>query len=618
MKKTIMFLTALVVSIVGVTSANAVYVTGDSDSTTEYPSIGYDGSNVTVTKVGDVYQLKLTDDTQQDLIIRDGETVELDLAGHEFNNFCHGGNECSGFSSAAITILSGGKLTIKDTGGNGRVKLQPSSKVGGPSAIDNQGTLIIEDGKFEAQIKGTAAIYNSGELTFKSGTVKQNTDGAWGITNEGTATVKGGNFVQYRDYSIVLNKGTLEIDGGRFEAAGSVSHNALFSTVEGGTTTITDGSFKADEDGLLFFAGTAENPAGNTKISGGTYEGPEVPNDLLEEGYGYKDGKIVVYVTYKGVRYEVEKGQSWTTNTTLYNELLKANDFKNKHFVKFVKQSDGNQVTGGYNWTEPDTVYAVYTITVKFNGKDYTLQLGRDGALERIGNAVDASGNRLDTAMQNIDKDKYVAAHYYDANGKEYTSSTRVGENVVITETSYVISVKLNNLENNNIFSATAGDKASLYNLLKEWASKENFYYFVDSEGNKYNLESILEQNVELTAIFSVTVKVAPVDGVSIGVGYKVENGTTLRDILEASYGSGLQAYLDSEGFVKFVDANGNEVGLDDAITSDVDLVAVYQMAEVPENPNTFDGITSSIVMMIVSLVALVGGTIASKKSFNE
>ena len=522
------------------------------------------------------------------------------------------GHKITGPSTGYAIHNANGTLTIQDTG----------AEKGSITCVATSASCIANDANATMTVDGVTIVNpgvnagiinrsNANGLTVKDSVITVNK--GIGIQNDGKATIQGTTINLKPNTKGVVNAGeatikdtkiagpvigsSVGIDG----STDSINTNAK-TTVENVTLTghshikaeATTGNAELIIDGLKGAKGSsnqiqtgqgvtvkpdAENTAqvmkyatsGSKIVVPDDYEGELVQNPGVQ--YVNNAGTEVVYVTYKGVRYEITKGQNWTTNTTLYNELKKADDFDNKHFVHF-ENSKGETVSGKNNWDESDTVYAIYTITVTFNENDYTIELGKDGTAVRMGNAVDADGNRLDDAMNDFDTDKYAAANYYDANGDKYSQGTLVDENVVITETTYTIHVTLNG----STISLTAGDKVSDSNTLKEEASKDHFYYFVDEEGNKYSLNSVLSQNVKLTAIYSVTVKVAGVDGVSEGVGYTVEEGTTLGDILKESWGKGLKAYLDAEGFVKFVDEDGNEVKLTDPITSDMNLRAIYSV----------------------------------------
>ncbi len=105
-----------------------------------------------VSKDGNVTTLKLKKDTAQDIIIGieedpcgsgapivpKAENVVIDLAGHELTNFC----------VEAIQVYSGSTLTIKDSSEEKSGKITQKERTTAFPLIKNDGTLIIEDGKF--------------------------------------------------------------------------------------------------------------------------------------------------------------------------------------------------------------------------------------------------------------------------------------------------------------------------------------------------------------------------------------------------------------------------------------------------------------------------------------
>ena len=360
MKKIMVLFSAFIFAVIGMVNVKAIHVVESSGGLTS--GIGYSGSNVTVTKDNDgVYTLTLSGEAKQDLEIRSGEKVILELGSYNFLNYSSG---CS-----AIWIQDGGSLTIK---GTGTVKLQSSSNENGPSAINNAGTLVIEGGNFSAEKKGTAAIYNSGTLTIDGGTVKSNVDGSWGITNvgtatinggtfenvngndttsvvenngsltinngtfksnnpgaaaihnsanktlifnngnvetdvagawglnnEGTATIKNGTFTQNHDWSVILNSGNMTIANGTFKTSNSTSHNSLITTVSSGTTNVDGGQFTVQEGDPIFYSGDG---AGKTNVDGGTFIGSYLDPSLLEGGYAVdSNGNVYKLADYSSL-----------------------------------------------------------------------------------------------------------------------------------------------------------------------------------------------------------------------------------------------------------------------------------------------------------------------------
>lgn len=276
MKKTlrILLLVALVVAmaVILTNNASAIYVDGEGN-------IGYDGSNVTVSNDNGVYKLQLTGDAYQDLIVRDGETVELDLNGHTFYNYTLG---CE-----AIKIEAGGTLTIKDSVGTGKVALKDESTY---ALIENSGTLTIDGGTFVQ--KAWSAIINNGTTTINGGKFEQEETATWSLLdNKGTLTINNGTFSEGDRFYLLRNENTAIINGGEFTTTSPDTSLIGNYKVESGDTisdislNITDGTFTAPSIVVNNYPGYdleisggdftstdayAVNNWGNCTITGGT------------------------------------------------------------------------------------------------------------------------------------------------------------------------------------------------------------------------------------------------------------------------------------------------------------------------------------------------------------
>ena len=276
MKKTlrILLLVALVVAmaVILTNNASAIYVDGEGN-------IGYDGSNVTVSNDNGVYKLQLTGDAYQDLIVRDGETVELDLNGHTFYNYTLG---CE-----AIKIEAGGTLTIKDSVGTGKVALKDESTY---ALIENSGTLTIDGGTFVQ--KAWSAIINNGTTTINGGKFEQEGTATWSLLdNKGTLTINNGTFNEGDRFYLLRNENTATINGGEFTTTSPDTSLIGNYKVESGDTitdislNITDGTFTAPSIVVNNYPGYdleisggdftstdayAVNNWGNCTITGGT------------------------------------------------------------------------------------------------------------------------------------------------------------------------------------------------------------------------------------------------------------------------------------------------------------------------------------------------------------
>lgn len=222
-----------VLMLFGVTNVSAIHV----------DNIEYPGSNVTVEQDAEtgVYTLTLTGAAIQDLIIRDGEEVILDLNGKLLVNFT---KECE-----AIKVEKGGKLTIVDSAQGGRVTHVADSTYG---PITNLGTLIIEGGTFAVE------------------------DSFYVIRNEGTAIINGGTFTSTSsDTSLIGNiryvdetvTPVLTIEDGTFTAVSNTVKNNPNSevTINGGTFT-SENAFALDNNGVAVVNGGELTSTNNSAI----------------------------------------------------------------------------------------------------------------------------------------------------------------------------------------------------------------------------------------------------------------------------------------------------------------------------------------------------------------
>lgn len=247
---------------------------------TEYPTLAAaveaaptDGTATAIVMTGDIEMV-----TADIVTIDDGQNVTLDMAGHAITV------DEADFETRPITVAAGGVLTVT---GNGTID---SSAAGaqGFGAINNFGTLIIENGTFRGALKANATnVWNrkGGTLTINGGTF--DTSATAVSTEEDTVTtINGGTFMGVW-YAAFDNNGYATINGGTFVGkscsrcdsdhwaytlrSGNASDSAYLrinyadvtgtqgalSTV-GGTADIYDGTFETvdcdQQHGAVFYA----------------------------------------------------------------------------------------------------------------------------------------------------------------------------------------------------------------------------------------------------------------------------------------------------------------------------------------------------------------------------
>lgn len=236
------------------------------------------GGNVTSVNENNVWYLTMNNNDKQDLIIRDGEVAVLDLNGFTLTNYTN--------ANSVIWVESGGTLTIK---GNGAIK---KSDVSAAPTVNNEGTLIVDNGTISANGANSAALHNSGNLTVNGGTITTEENNVFGLVNEGTALINGGNFIQAYNFSVINNANKMEIKNGNFTISANNTGAYSLITNEGSagsaTLDVTGGTFKANTN---VFHSEGNN---SVAVSGGSYS--HDVSDFVADGFNLKqeNGEFVL------------------------------------------------------------------------------------------------------------------------------------------------------------------------------------------------------------------------------------------------------------------------------------------------------------------------------------
>ncbi len=287
--------------------------------------IGADGTATQYATVSDAVKsangqtVSLLADVQEDVVVEEGVTAAIDLAGHKITN---NGNH---------TITNKGTLTVRDSAGGGVVdnithaRAAVFNKVGATATLE-AGTFSrsMEASKDENNSGGNSyyTLLNHGAMTIKGGvTVCQGSDnkgqfsslvengwqnggqnttkapsimtieggrfvgGLNTIKNDdyGQLTIKGGSFENVKQ-AAVLNWNVAEISGGTFDSQKvAVLNGKLDDVADKGELVITGGTFKAP---TIVEKMSGANTSGSVEISGGTFKGafpaPEKIDGSLE------------------------------------------------------------------------------------------------------------------------------------------------------------------------------------------------------------------------------------------------------------------------------------------------------------------------------------------------
>ena len=261
----------------GMVNVNAATVDSEQADARGQFYVGTPGTNVEVTKEEDgTFNVKLTGNAVQDIIIYEGEDVTLDLNGYTLTNCTP---ECE-----AIKVLYGGKLTIMDSSeeGTGTVTQAATSKF---SAITNQGTMIIESGNFITTLS-QYVVRNENNLTINGGT----------FTNESSDTSLIGNIVNM-DKSVPEDvKPTMLINGGSYTANSNTVINNENCVVEiaGGTftsenayaldnwseATVSGGKLTSINNSAIRYGDRGQSESVSLTITGGTIVSYETADDI--------------------------------------------------------------------------------------------------------------------------------------------------------------------------------------------------------------------------------------------------------------------------------------------------------------------------------------------------
>lgn len=220
--KKIIFISLLVVGIFGFSNiTNVSATTMDQLTNNDIQKVSKDNKE---------YELTLNASTNENLEIKNGEKVILNLNGHTLNNTIDSGN--IQVDDPTIKIEEGGTLTIQDKSSNGSGSITRTTKFPGSqiqqAIIDNYGTLNLEAGFISPQGAAIYGIYNHTDsiLNMTGGRISTMHKNTFGLWNEGTANINGGRFDQnkyivgddYADQPAIVNStsGNLSITDGIF------------------------------------------------------------------------------------------------------------------------------------------------------------------------------------------------------------------------------------------------------------------------------------------------------------------------------------------------------------------------------------------------------------------
>lgn len=365
--------------------------------------------------------VKLTADTQKDVVIPANTTVTLDLNGHNLTNV------------SGHTITNNGNLTVTGKGtvqNNADDKQTVYNNPGAEATLNGghyekpntHGYVILNHGKMTANSGVSMSIWsdthsslfengwydtkanatkNNPSLTINGGTY----DGGLNtIKNDDDAvlTINGGTFTNYTQAAF-QNHGTAAVNGGTFTANSqySIDNCGCDATHDPGKLTITNGTFT----GTLYvrsqfsdvsisggtFTGDITKTGGSLSLTGGTYTSD--PTAYVADGaIARKDGDAQYTVVAKsnltsGVYTTSPEGalaagyiyyQNGDDTYTVYYPVPVIPNNNNNSSSTTTKNPDGSTTTT----TTDKATGAVTETTTTANGSVGTVKTGANGSTE--------------------------------------------------------------------------------------------------------------------------------------------------------------------------------------------------------------------------------------------
>ena len=231
------------------------------------------------------------------------KNVTLDLNGHTLNR----GLTESDADGHVIYVKTDGKLTLKDSGSNGKLTGGYANNGG---AICIYGTVTFEGGTITncmgSSYGGAVYVVSGGTFTMSGGTIDGCTgDDGGAIYNEegGTVTISGGTIKnctsENHSGGAINNHGTCEISGGTIENNSAKNNGGGVGNFDSGVLTISGGTIKNNSankygDGVYIGSGTlymegnpviADNDDDNLYLNGSSTK--------ISVGDPFKDGASI-------------------------------------------------------------------------------------------------------------------------------------------------------------------------------------------------------------------------------------------------------------------------------------------------------------------------------------
>ena len=247
-----------------------------------------------LTNIQNGQTVKLSGDAKCDVVISEGVTATIDLAGHKITNE----------TGDTISVENGANLTVIDTVGGGVV----DNRSHGKAAVYNSGTVFLEGGLYDrtsetgqsADISGGNSWYticNHGSMTVADGVSVKNTGGFSSMFENGYQNYGSGNERTGHVDGVNASAPSLTIEGGVFEGGlnavknddggnmvingGKFSNTSQAAVLNWNVATINGGEFSVSEGAIACLLngassqGSLELDKGKLFISGGSFIAPD-------------------------------------------------------------------------------------------------------------------------------------------------------------------------------------------------------------------------------------------------------------------------------------------------------------------------------------------------------
>lgn len=275
--------------------------------------------------------IQLTKNVTENVVVPDGKTVTLDLAGHTLTNAEDLANE-----QGTITVKKGGALTLTDSSEAGTGTVDSTKHRTG--ALVNHGTVTVEGGTLTRSKEASKSPTDNGGNSW------------YVVDNQGTMTFDGGKVINDSKLSSLIRNlnGTLTINDGTFE-----NDFIALKNDDGGTLTINGGTITSDDQAVQSWS--------TTNISGGTLNGDVVAWDYTDSTNNCVttiSGDAVINGDVKAINYlnSSKAPQVDITGGTINGEVSKGAYKKETGVTPAEPTYEGSKITisGGSFSTRPN------------------------------------------------------------------------------------------------------------------------------------------------------------------------------------------------------------------------------------------------------------------------